>query len=115
MPYLEHEPWDYFPTRLTMKMMMEPFGVIREFFDHEVDIADARKELHLWWRSAFCQECILNKAEIVSLIGFRDQLVTVVEAAAMLPEHYDVITMEEHELLNPANFCGQPHQGFTPW
>ena len=116
MPYQQHEAWDYFPTRLSLKMIMAPFSVIRDFFDQEVDIVDARKELKYWWRSAFSEQCLLEKAELVSLIGFRDQLLTIVEASCLIPVIVEeMITMEDADMLNSANFCGHQHEGYTPW
>ena len=116
MPYQEYEVWDYFPTHLTMKMIMNPFSVIQKFFDQDVDIVDARKELKRWWRSAFSEQCLLSKAEMVSLIGFRDQLLVIVEVSSLFPAPELInTTLEESELLNPANFCGRLYEGHTPW
>lgn len=116
MPYQQHEAWDHFPTRLTMKMIANPFSVINEFFDQEIDIVNAREELKNWWRSAFSEKCLLTKSEMVSLIGFRDQLLTLIEASSLLPVAVEeFIEMEGNELLNTSNFCGSLHEGYTPW
>lgn len=117
MPYQHHEPWDHLPIHLSMKMIIDPHSVIKEFYDVETDIVDLRKELKLWWRSAFSDKCLLSKPEMISLIGMRDHLLKMIDAAHVMHEkqNIDIVSMEESELLSSANFCGIPHEDYTAW
>src|SRR5689334_14793863 len=113
MPYQQHQPWDHFPLHLSLDMISDPYAVIKEFFDVETDILATRKELKQWWRSAFSKHCLLSKPAIVSLIGFHDQLLKLIDTVYIIYEReaLEVNKMEDEQLLNTENFCGRIAEG----
>lgn len=76
----------HYPIFLSPQEIGNPFQFINQFYSQETDLLYARKELKLWFRSALSDNCLLSKSEMVSLIGFKDFLVRLIEAGHLIQE-----------------------------
>lgn len=99
------------PIFLSSKEIENPFLFINQFYSRETDLVYAKKELKQWFRSALSVKRLLSKNEMVSLVGFKEYLVRLMESAYLIyesdgpeKEHIIVSPEETQYPLDPAFF-----------
>jgi len=117
MPYPE-----YGFCYLQLQEIAQPMAVIDDFFVIENTLPKAVTLLHRWLRSAFAQKSRLNRADVLHLLYFQEQVVKLLEAAYVLyknpahaPEQFSAIAPAANNLLHPRHFCPPGVTGHEAW
>src|SRR5690349_4067076 len=122
MPKINPIDLKHTPIFLTSKDIENPFLFINQFYSQETDLEYARKELKLWFRSALSDNRLLSKNEMVSLIGFKEFLVRLVEAGFLVYNEnrqeilQPVVRRKDKEpIIDPTLFLGTDDEIINAW
>jgi hypothetical protein len=123
MPYLEHQPIDFFPRCLLQDEIANPRLAIQRVFEEEINLMEARKYLEKWLVAIFYDKPVLDRNALMVLMGLQEMLLKLLEAAHLLQmedpalrEEIAITVMKGIGLPVPALYCGVMHKhSYTAW
>lgn len=122
MQRLNYTDLEQVPIFLSCQEKENPLQFIYQFYARETDLVFARKELKRWLRAAFSEKQVLSKNEMVSLIGFKDFFVRLLEAGYLVYNNncneisHLVINQENtNTLLDPTYFHDPRYEVINAW
>ncbi|WP_262249534.1 hypothetical protein [Parapedobacter soli] len=97
MPFANHTPYDYFPRRLHLREIGNPYLAIRQFFDWE-NLPEWRNQLDKWLQASLKSGFQLSREELVELFVRYEFIDYLVEALSLIRRLMDSTYMPDQEL-----------------
>jgi len=123
MPYLEHQPIDFFPRNLLQDEIVDPRMAMRRVFEEDLNLPATHKYLEKWLVAVFYDRRPLGRKMLVVIMALQESILRLVEAAHLLHledpalrKEMPMTVMKGAGLPEPALYCGDMHEhGYTAW